>query len=310
VGGGPILALSGSRLQASLVGEFSGDRTAVLAMARASAARTIEVSGRLDLGLTSPDGGPHLSDGQVFVRWAPVGSTRVDVFYNAFSSYRYQETENLDPDVSRFGQRFLHQSPWLPNALQGCLEPKVAQSVGSTFSVRPQGDGVSPTFALAGRARFGGADTLPEPGVPNALCQFDDINGFVKVNPRVGLQRLPLGGSLDVTLDANYFVIDGRTQVDGGLMLYWEPSDDGSFAIDTSYRLISNPYDAKLNPLGYVGLGSYADLFVDVVVVGADMTIGAGLNLESEPGVIVKDVGIGAFGRITKYLRPKKKKDD
>lgn len=314
-GGGPIVAFAASRVQASLVGEFTTyeglDRAAVLAMARASASRTIEVSGRLDLGLLSPDGGPHLSDGQVFARWAPVSAARVDVFYNAFSSYRYQNTENLDPDVRRFAVRYLQNDPRLGNALQDCFEPKVAHAVGSNFTIRPDTDGVAPMFGLAGRARFGAKDELPPAGeVVAPQCQFDDINGFVRVNPSFGLGGLPLGGRLDLGVDGNWFVIDGRQQIDVGLTAYWEPSEDGLFAIDTSYRIISNPYEVKDNPGGYVGLGTYADLFVDLVVPGADMTVGVGLNLESEPGPVVRDVGIGAFGRVTKYLRSKARSAD
>lgn len=310
-GGGPIVAYNGSTVQASFVGDFSAyqglDRGAVLATGRISAARTIEVSGRMDLELI---GGLHLADGQIWSRWAPVSSTRVDVFYNAFSSFRYQNSENLMPDVKRFGQRYVQDNPNLPLARQDCLDPKVAHVVGSTFAVRPNHGGVAPTFALSGRARFGPKDPLPLVGEPPpaAACQLDDINGFVRVNPQIGLSHVPLGGRLDLTLDANYLVIDGRNQTDGGLQVYWEPSDDGAFSIDTSYRVITNKYDKVTNPQGWDGLGSYADLFVDLVVDPADMVIGVGLNLETEPGEVVKDVGVGAYGRLTKYFRPPRTK--
>lgn len=313
-GGGPILAFTASRFQLSVVGEVLTaedglDRVGALAMARLSAARTIEVSGRLDMDLISAEGGPHLADAQAFVRWAPVPAMRFDVFYDAFSSYRYLKTENLDPDIQRFDLRLLKNDIRLPALLQNCLEPKVAHAMGSTLALQPDSDGVAPRVAVAGRYRFGtpeGDVPLFEPGVTENVCAFDDVNEFLRVNPQIGLMGIPLGGRLDVRLDANLYQIEGRSQYDGGIIVFWEPSDDGVFAIDLSYRALINPFDEVDNPLGYDGLGHYGDLFVDLVVEPADLMVGAGVNVVTEPGVIVSDTGIGAFARITKYLRKRK----
>ncbi|MCB9677091.1 MAG: hypothetical protein H6737_18385 [Alphaproteobacteria bacterium] len=310
-GGGPIIAYAASRVQASLVGDFliSGglDRAAVLAQVRASAARTIEVAGRLDMDLAS-NYGPHLQDSQVFARWAPVDSARIDVFWDGFSSYLYRNTENLDPDITRFGLRMRDQDLRLDAVLQNCLEPKVAHAIGTNFLLQPRSDGTAPHVSLKGRYRFGGKEDLVlNDGVVAPKCGFDDINTFLRVNPTVGLVGLPIAGRLDVKLDGNFFTIDGKTQYDAGVLLFWEPSDEGVFAFDTSYRLLINPYDAAKNPLGYQGVGHYTDVFVDLVVPSADLMLGTGLNVVSEPGVIVDDLSVGAYARVTKYLRKRQK---
>lgn len=323
-GGGPIIAYSASRIQTSLVGEVlvgggGLDRVAALAMARLSAARTIEISGRLDVDILSADDKPHLADAQVFARWAPIDAMRFDVFYDAFSSYRYRNTENLDPDVQRFALRYLNNGdPRFDAVLQNCFEPKVAQAVGTSFRLRPRGEGVAPHVALNGRYRFGGDEDILQNADPNdpdvaavqAICGFDDINEFIRVNPQVGIVRLPVLGALDVMLDVNLYSIEGKSQYDGGVILYWEPTDDGTFAFDTSYRLLLNPFDANDNPYGYVKSGHYFDVFIDLVVVPVDMTIGTGINVVSEPSPLVDELGVGAFARVTKYLRKRKKKAD
>lgn len=308
-GGGPIIAYAASRLQASVVGEFligggSLDRAGVLAQGRISAARTLEVSGRLDLDLASIDG-LHLQDSQVYARWSPGDTTNVDLFWDAFSSYRYRNTENLDPDIQRFALRLRPNDLRLDAVLQDCLEPKVAQAVGTNLRLRPERGDTGLQAGLKGRYRFGGKEDFQLVGQAEPKCGFDDINTFVRVNPMVGLAGLPIAGTMDLSIDANYYVIDGKTQYDAGFILFWEPSDQGTFAFDTSYRLLINPYDAAKNPGGYDAPGHYVDVFVDLVIPNADFMLGTGLNVVSEPGVLVDDLGVGAFARVTKYLRGK-----
>jgi hypothetical protein len=317
-GGGPVIAWTASRVQASLTGDFlvgkgNIDRAAMLAQGRLNLSRTIEVSGRIDTDFAAD---LHLSDANVWARWTPVEAFRVDAFYDAFSSYRYQETENLDPDIQRFALRMRQNDGRLGKILQDCLEPKVAHAVGSNVFLSPRSDGVAPHIGVRGRYRFPNEEdeaVLYDPANPDAFanaqpqCLFDDINQFVRVNPQLGLKGLPIAGRMDVTLDANYYQIDGQDQADAGVIVFWEPSDDGVFALDFSYRAIFNQYDPQNNPRGYEGLGHYGDIFIDLVIPSADVMVGTGLNLVSEPGPYAEDMGVGAFGRVTKYFRGARK---
>ncbi len=321
-GGGPIIAWTASRVQASLTGDFllgkgKIDRAAVLAQGRLNLARNFEVSGRIDTDFAAD---LHLSDANVWARWSPVEAMKIDAFYDAFSSYRYQETENLDPDIQRFALRMRQNDGRLGKILQNCLEPKVAHAVGSNVFVSPRSDGVAPHIGVRGRYRFGNEeDDVPlyDPNDPNGpgaafdasqpQCIFDDINQFVRVNPQLGLKGLPIAGQMSITLDGNYYQIDGQDQADAGVILFWEPSDDGLFALDLSYRAIFNQYDPVNNPRGYDGLGHYGDLFVDLVIPTADVMVGAGMNMVSEPGPYAEDMGVGAFARVTKYFRGARK---
>lgn len=313
-GAGPIVVYKAPRVQASAVGElvFGGgglDRASTLLQGRLSAARTFDVSARADLDLAAG----RVTDGQLFARWAPTETLTVDGFYNVFSSYLYQKTQDLDPDLQRFAQRIVSQGneDYLPQVLQNCMDPGVAHMLGGDVRLRPAGTDSGLFARFGARYRLGSnAQPLPEPGQASDLCILADTNAFLRLSPQVGLANLPVGGGLDVTLDANLYNIEGRQQADAGFTVFFEPTDEGLFAVDTSYRLLFNRYDAVKNPYGYAGTGHYADLFVDLVVAPADLMVGAGLNFESEPAYLADDAtpfsegAVGAFLRLSKYIRP------
>lgn len=314
-GGGPIVALTLSRIQASIAGEVAIgggglDRAAVLVQARASAARTIEVSARADLEIIGAHGF-RISDAQAFARWSPLPALRIDASYNLFSSFSYQNTQDLDPDLSRFAQRYQQVDPRFPDITQDCFEPNMAHMAGGQVQFHPRTEGIAPLVQVDGRYRFG-----PDVDVAQGGCVLDDVNNYVRIHPAAGVTGLPVGYRLDVTLDGNYYAIEGRSQMDAGLSLYWEPIDTGVLAVDTSYRLLLNGYDGIKNPFGYQpyqkpgegGIGHYGDFFVDVIVPPLDTSVGLGLNVVSEPGDVAEDLGIGGFARVTKYLRKRKSK--
>ena len=84
-----------------------------------------------------------------------------------------------------------------------------------------------------------------------------------------------------------------------GLMLLWEPGDEGWIAVDASARAIVNPeYGGKI--------GSYADLFFDVITP-FDLAVNLGASVVSEPDphlVDVPDLGLMGYVRVSYYLRP------
>jgi len=287
-GAGPILAYTGSAVQASLVGEvsmFEGelDRAAVLGMGRWSLNRLVELSGRFDVNLATADeenGGPALADFQVFTVMSPTRALRLELLYNAFSSYRYLSSADLDPEQQRFAQRLqdLGQVLQLQNDR---VDPTVNHLVGASFrAVRP-GNDLSPLFELRGRYREN-----PDPA-----------NRFARVQPTLGVVRL--GGRADILLTGNWLRVEERAQVDAGVLAAWALNDLAT--LDLSIRGLSVPDD-------YSGLGVYADLFVDVVAPGPDLLVLAGVSYLSEPDLDVSDGEFGLFVRMSKYLRPNRRR--
>ncbi len=286
-GGGPILAFTGSRAQASFVGEvtsFEGnlDRAAVLAMGRWSMNRLLEVSGRLDLNLATADednGGPSLADAQVFTVISPSRATRVELLYNAFSSYRYISSADVDPEQQRFAQRLgdLGQVLLVDNEQ---VDPRVNHLVGATFRAVKPGSDPSPYFQLRARYRDSGR---PE-------------DGFARIQPTVGAVRI--GNRADLLLTGNWLQVEERAQYDVGILGAWALSD--LLSVDVSVRALAVPDD-------YEGLGVYTDLFVDLVAPGPDLILLGGVSYLSEPDLGVSDGEFGLFVRMSKYLRPRRR---
>ena len=282
-GFGPVVAYTASRVQASLVGDFAFangglDRAAVLGTARLSSNRLVEVFGRVDLELASADGGPHLSDLQLYTIYTPADAVRLDLVYNAFSSYQYITTAEADPEAQRFDLRLGQISRDL-GLVQIRQDPTVNHMVGATARFQGKGSGVRPRAELMARYRH------------NA----DRENRFARLTPTLGL--LNVGGKVDLLASSNLLAVDAAVQVDGGLNVVWNASD--IVAIDVSGRALTSPE--------YAGMGFYADAFVDWVIEGPEIILMGGLSYLSEPAADTPDGGPGLFLRASKYLRPRKK---
>lgn len=293
-GAGPIVAFTGPQLQLSTVGEvtlFEGalDRAGILTMGRYSLDRLIEVSGRLDLELASLDGGPHLSDFQIASILAPGRALRLDVLYNAFSSYQYLSSADLDPEQQRFDQRLLALGDLL-GIDQDIQDPTLNHLFGGSVRLQGIGDGAKPKLELMARQRM-----HPDPE-----------NRYTRLQPTVGL--IGVGGRFDLLLNANWLKtgVDPdiavqlledpwATQVDAGVTAVLDATD--TLAIDTSIRVISSPAT-------FDGLGLYLDLYVDVVAPSADLLVLSGVSLLTEPDRDQGDGEYGLFLRVAKYLRP------
>lgn len=281
-GAGPIIALTDSRIQASLVGEVSSfggelDRAAVLGMGRWTMNRVLEISGRIDYNFATADNtGPSLSDAQVFAVVSPTRALRFDLLYNAFSAYRYISSADLDPEQQRFAQRLINLGQVL-NVQNDQVDPTVNQLFGAAVrSVKP-GAGTSHFVEVMGRYR-----TSPDPN-----------NRFTRIRPTVGAVRI--AGKYDALLTANYLQVEERGQLDVGFLGAMQLGDLAN--VDLSLRALSVPDD-------YQGLGLYADLFVDLVAPGPDLLLLGGVSYLSEPDQDVGDGEFGVFLRMSKYLRP------
>lgn len=282
-GGGPVVAYTTSAGQLAAVGEIlfteAGqlDRSAVLTTGRYTVDQLLDVSGRLDAELVGTDGRPHLSDGQILVITRP-GDLRFDALYNAFSSYRYLQTEGLDPDLQRFEQRTLALGLAL-GLVEETRDPSINHLVGAAARWQPSSDDLAPRALVEARYRF-----HPNPA-----------NRFARLHPQVALGGIPVLGRLEVALDGNLIAVDDEVQYDAGLIAVLEPSDEPAWILDGSARLLVNP--------DYDGLGWYADLFVDWILP-VDLAVVVGVAATNEPYEALPDLGVSGFLRLTKYLRP------
>ena len=283
---GPTLAINGSTLSASALGELvfgSGglDRVGALLQARGNWAPTLFLNSRLDWLLTDAQGRSGLADGAASVTYRPSDALTLDATYNAFSTLRYQTTGILDPTVRRFQQRVVDLGLDDP-ALADTLDPTIQQSVGAGVKLRPDGGGVQPVLGLSGQHR---AHPVPE-------------ERFTRVGPQLGLIGL-LSGRLELLSDLQVLLSEGRLLSDAGINAIWELSDSGAVLIDTSAR-------AMIDPVGYgeARPGWYADLFVDGVTPSSTV-IALGVSWTAEPSDVVgTDVGWAGFLRLQQWIRP------
>ncbi len=282
-GFGPVIAYTGSRVQASVVGDVAFaegglDRAAVLALGRIASNRRIELFGRLDLELVSPDGPPQLSDLQLATILSPTASLRFDVFYNAFSAYRYIQTAAFDPEAQRFAQRIADLGREL-GFLEIQQDPTVNHLVGVTGRFRGTGSGVRPLAELMARYRH------------NA----DPADRFARLRPTVGV--LDLLGRVDLLASFNLYEVDDAVQWDLGGTAVVRLTD--TLTLDGSLRALDAP--------DYAALGVYTDLYVDWVWEGPEIVIVGGVSYLSEPAAETPDGGPGVFVRVAKYVRPKRR---
>ena len=280
-GGGPILAWNRSRLGGSLVGEVlfapTGelDRAGVLATARASHDRLVDVLGRLDLELAGAE--PHLADGQVLVLYRPWVTTRFDALYNAFSSLRYQTTEGLDPTLQRFEQRLLALGLEL-GIQQDTVDPTLNHLVGGGAKWRSRSTNLAPFMGITARYRH----------------NLNPLDRFTRVTPRVGA-GMDAGGWLEMAADFNYIDVDGGRRGDLGVAAFWEPNES-VVGLDATARILVNPRDYGGEP------GFYTDLFVDWWLP-EDLILVAGTSVLGEPAGGFVDTSIGGYLRLTHRLR-------
>ncbi len=287
-GGGPIVSYLTPSFQASLVGEalvYDGgvDRIGSIAMVRKAFQRIFEVSGRGDIEFVG-DNGPHLSDAYTTATLRPTEALRFDGFYNAFSTYKYQLSELQDPKVQRFAERIVNLGIVL-GVTQEQLDPALNHMVGGGAVFQPDTGGAAPRVQVQARQRFNN----------------NELNRFTRLGAQAGVVDIGLAGRLDVLADGNLIFADGETQLNPGVLLLWEPGEEGWFAIDTSGRVLINPeYDGEM--------GYYADLFLDAVSP-SNLAVNLGVSVVSEPDpdIDVPDLALQGYARISYYLRPNNK---
>ena len=167
---------------------------------------------------------------------------------------------------------------------------------GATFTVHRAGLPEAPNEAVA-------YDVAADPADPLQLWMAttsglyrstDGGERWTLLDPRPATAEAfrPSGAARRVAADA-------EVQLNPGVLLLWEPGDEGWVAVDLSGRALINPeYDGKL--------GAYADLFVDVITpVG--FAVNTGVSVISEPDLVlvdVPDLGLTGYLRLSYTLRP------
>ena len=243
-GGGPTVAWLQSSRQVSAVGELlfadgGFDRAGLLVVGRVAEDPEMEATGRLDLQATETAIG--VADAQAVVRDRPRDDVRYDASYEAYSSYRYLSSSDLDPTIVRFAERI--EALGLEQGIeQDALDDTVYHQLGAGVRWEPDtSEHAAVTAAVRGRARY-----APEPE-----DRYGKLSGGLGM---AGLAR----GRLEIGLDGSA-TLQGSPVAAGvdffgdiGVVATYEPHPDSAMLLDASVRLLTSP----------AGLSRYGDLFL------------------------------------------------
>lgn len=287
LGGGPILAFRGAQdQQVSLAGEVlwapSGlDRAGALILGQKGWGTRAVVHSRLDMQLVDSTGKVGLVDAAIFGRLHPTPSTRLDAFYDAYSSWRYLSTADLDPAIRRFDAR--------------------SDSLGLSEDI-PQDtldDSLHQLFGLSGRWEM---DAQPGDAHPRIEVDFrgryhpDKSNRYTRLTPTIALEEFA-SGHAGLDLDVSFMVARGMTQREAGITTWFEPGAQRRLLLDASIRLLLG------TPETGSGLGGYSDLFVDWVTERG-VVLSGGVHGVMERDEDFLDTGYGLVARVSWHIRP------
>ena len=243
-GGGPTVAWLQSSRQLSAVGEVlfaQGvfDRAGLLVVGRVAQDPEMEATARLDLQATTSAIG--LADGSVGVRYRPRDGVRYDASYEAYSSYRYLSSSDLDPTIVRFAERI--EALGIEEGIeQDALDDTVYHQLGAGVRWDPDASAhAAPTAGFQGRARYA---PLPED-------RYGQLSGTLGLAGLVeGRLELALEGSATVRGTDTGATVD--LYGDLGVVATYEPQPDSVLLLDASVRLLTSP----------AGLSRYGDLYL------------------------------------------------
>ncbi len=243
-GGGPTVAWLQSSRQLSAVGEVlfadgAFDRAGLLLVGRVAEDPEMEATGRLDLQATETAIG--VADAQAVVRYRPRDGVRYDASYEAYSSYRYLSSSDLDPTIVRFAERI--EALGIEQGIeQDALDDTVYHQLGA--GVRWDADAsahAAPAAGIQARARY-----APEPEdrygkLSAGLTMAGLVHGRLEVGLEgsATLQGSPIADRVDFFGDV-------------GVIATYEPHPDSAMLLDASLRLLTSP----------AGLSRYGDLYL------------------------------------------------
>lgn len=243
-GGGPTVAWLQSSRQLTAVGEVlfaqgALDRAGLLVAGRVAHDPKMETTARLDLQATETAMG--LADAQAVVRYRPRDGVRYDASYEAYSSYRYLSSSDLDPTLIRFAERI--EALGIDQGItQDMLDPTLYHAFGAGMRWDPDASAHPvPTAGISARARL----------APESSDQYGQLVGRLGMAGLAG-NRLQVGLDVIGTLQGSEVADRYDFYGDFGLVATYEPHPDSAILFDATARLLSGPY----------GLTRYADCFV------------------------------------------------
>jgi hypothetical protein len=243
-GGGPTVAWLQSSRQLSAVGEVlfadgAFDRAGLLVVGRVAEDPKVEATARLDLQATETAVG--VADAQAVVRYRPRDGVRYDASYEAYSSYRYLSSSDLDPTLVRFAERI--EALGIEQGIeQDQLDDTVYHQLGAGARWAPDASAhAAPTAAIRARARY----------APDSEDRYGKLSGGLGL---AGLAR----GRLEMGIDGSATVQGSPVPAtvdffgDIGVVATYEPHPDSAMLLDASVRLLTSP----------AGLSRYGDVYL------------------------------------------------
>jgi hypothetical protein len=283
-GGGPILGWRGEGGEFAALGEILAtadgiDRVSGVAQGRVEFGTVVEIEALLDLQTRGKDAPVVLSDAMLRARFDPIEPLRIDLVYDAWSSWSYLVSATRDPALTRFEarSRAALDDPWIP---QDTYDPTVYHMVGATVSWRPElrrPEGVRLNLDLIGRYRY----------------HEDPLRQHARAGLRANLTGLA-GGRVDLSLGQAYLWWSDEPATETTASLWASLDPNARVALDTSAMLIVQPHDGGT---GTWGPSIYADLFLDGYL-GKGVTMALGYALSNSQDLDRWDVWHGLMGRV------------
>ena len=280
-GGGPTVAWLQSSRQLSAVGELlfaqgAFDRAGLLVVGRVAQDPQMEATARLDLQATETAIG--VADAQAVARYRPRDGVRYDASYEAYSSYRYLSSSDLDPTIVRFAERI--EALGIEQGIeQDQLDDTVYHQLGAGARWDPDASAhAAPTAAIRGRARY----------APDPEDRYGQLSGALGVAGLVD-NRLEVGLEVIATVRGDGFYGDV------GVVATYEPQPDSMVVLDGSVRLLTSP----------AGLTRYGDLYLSWLSDaehGPRPVLDVGLFGEAGDDEEFVDSAVGGFVRASLWV--------
>jgi len=273
-GGGVIASFNsfgfrGSMTTETLIAEGALDRAGALFQLRFETLPTISFTSRLDVQL-GPDSERKIADAAVMGSLVPSAGVKLSADYHAYSSYRYLETQDLDPGIQRFSKRVVDLG-LVTGIPQDSPDETLYHQAGTSarWSTELE-NGVRPSAALLLRGR----------------TTDDPLKRYVMVSPSAGAHDL-FHGRFGATVDANFRLNEAFFAGDAGTTFSVQSTGESDWMVDTSVRLLFSPAYEDFP-------GLYSDVFVDFSALDS-LVFSAGVYAAFENDEIVDELSFGGF---------------
>jgi hypothetical protein len=274
------LGFRGSALMERQYSKGSVDRTGALLQLRFESLPTISLSSRLDVQ-QDQDSKWRVADAGAFASISPNEAWKFYGDYHAYSSYRYLETQDLDPAIQRFAKR--------------------AEAVGLITGI-PQESPDQTLYHQAGTRIRWKKELESGPQVMASMllrARTSSMEGtdYVLLAPNLGIQDWA-SGRLGSFIDASFRKTEEGLAGDLGTTVSVQSTGDLDWVLDSSLRALFSPeYDGVP--------GAYLDSFLDWGFK-KNWVVSAGGYAALEHDTIVDELSLGGFLFVSYRVRPEK----